>query len=251
MQYLRTRAALGAVVLLMLAVPVTAADWGTIKGKVVWTGKDLPKLDKINVDQDEKDCKANGDLFQQNYVVDPATKGVKYVVVYLYSDPSVKPTIHPDLMASKEKKVVLDQPCCMFEPRVLCLRSDQELEVHNSMKVPHNIKIDGGAKNPNLNQVIPPQGKLDVAGWKASPTAVPISCNVHKWMRGYIRVFDHPYYAVTNAKGEFEIKNAPVGKWRLVVWHEEGYVVGDKKGVEIEVKKDKPTELKFEMKPAK
>ena len=40
------------------------------------------------------------------------------------------------------------------------------------------------------------------------------------WMNGYVWTFDHPYAATTDADGKFEIKNAPAGKWRLVVWHE-------------------------------
>jgi len=52
----------------------------------------------------------------------------------------------------------------------------------------------------------------------------PISykCSIHPWMSGYVRVFEHPYYAVTDDDGKFEIKNAPVGKFRIVFWHESG-----------------------------
>ena len=39
-------------------------------------------------------------------------------------------------------------------------------------------------------------------------------------MKGYVWAFDHPYSAVTDAAGNFTIPNAPVGAWRLVVWHE-------------------------------
>jgi hypothetical protein len=51
--------------------------------------------------------------------------------------------------------------------------------------------------------------------------------NVHPWLRGFVWAFEHPYFAVTDATGSFEIPNAPAGTWRLVVWHEAvGYLGG-------------------------
>ena len=46
---------------------------------------------------------------------------------------------------------------------------------------------------------------------------ITVSCTIHPWMRAWIRVFDHPYYAVTDDNGHFEIKDAPAGEYRLVV----------------------------------
>ena len=71
-------------------------------------------------------------------------------------------------------------------------------------------------------------------------------CTIHGWMSGYVRIFDHPYYAVTDANGKFEIKNAPAGKFRIVYWHETGLRGGAKGrfGDPVEIKG--PT---LEMKP--
>ncbi len=55
------------------------------------------------------------------------------------------------------------------------------------------------------------------------PSSVPVrlSCDIHKWMTGVVRVYDHPYAAVTDKDGNFEIKNAPAGaEVRVLVWHE-------------------------------
>jgi hypothetical protein len=58
-----------------------------------------------------------------------------------------------------------------------------------------------------------------------SSDTIPMSirCTVHPWMQAYMRVFDHPYFAVTDADGRFEVKLAPAGKCRVVYWHELGY----------------------------
>ena len=67
---------------------------------------------------------------------------------------------------------------------------------------------------------------------------IQYKCTIHGWMTGYVRIFDHPYYAVTDADGKFEIKNAPAGKYRIVYWHENGFQGGaqGRFGEEIEIK---------------
>ncbi|MBM3981407.1 MAG: carboxypeptidase-like regulatory domain-containing protein [Planctomycetes bacterium] len=57
---------------------------------------------------------------------------------------------------------------------------------------------------------------------KADRAPIQYKCTIHPWMSGYVRVFEHPYYAVTDADGNFEIKNAPAGKFRIVFRHENG-----------------------------
>ena len=241
------------------AVPAQAGDWGSIKGRVVLDGA-TPKPTKITVDADPKECLKNGDLYTQEYVVDEKTKGVRWCAVFLIpidaeTVPTAKLNINP-AAEPKEQRVVIDQPCCQFEPRVICIRAGkQKLTVNNPAPMTHNIKIDGGPVNIDLNQAVPPNNKLEVPDdWKAAKNAIPFSCTIHKWMKGYIRVFNHTYYAVTNAKGEFEIKDAPKGKCRLVIWHETGWVIGDKEpskfGVPIEIPDGQTKDLgDYKLKP--
>jgi plastocyanin len=243
-------AALGLVALLA-APSAHAADWGTIKGRVIWGGKEPPKVKPIVVTKDGPDCDKCG-LVDETYVVDPKTKGVRWAVVWLIPldtmNKDAKLPIHPDLAKLSEERVFIDQPCCKFEPRVLCIRVGQKLTVKNSSLIAHNIMMNGTGGNPSFNVTIPAGGKHDVLDdWKPTPGgAVSFNCNIHSWMNGYVRVFSHPYYAVTNAQGEFEIKKAPAGKFRLVIW-QEVWVVGEKQpdryGIPIEIKKDAVTDL--------
>jgi hypothetical protein len=130
--------------------------------------------------------------------------------------------------------VSFDQPCCAFEPHVLGVVDGQIVEVKNSAPFPHNVNVFGGAVNPKLNETVPPGKSLDIEGWKASTTPVPVQCVIHPWMKMYIRVFPHPYFAVTDAQGNWEIKDAPAGKWNLVVWHEgQGWGPGGKAGTPV------------------
>jgi hypothetical protein len=59
---------------------------------------------------------------------------------------------------------------------------------------------------------------------------VTLTCNIHPWMNGWVRVFDHPYFAVTDADGKFEIPQAPVGNYLLFVWHESAGFLDGKAG---------------------
>jgi hypothetical protein len=49
---------------------------------------------------------------------------------------------------------------------------------------------------------------------------IPVKCNVHSWMRSYIGVVEHPYFAVTGKDGTFQIKNIPPGDYTVEAWHE-------------------------------
>jgi hypothetical protein len=45
-------------------------------------------------------------------------------------------------------------------------------------------------------------------------------CSVHPWMTAYVAVMDHPFYDISDAKGDFEIKDLPVGTYTIEAWHE-------------------------------
>ena len=47
-----------------------------------------------------------------------------------------------------------------------------------------------------------------------------MTCDIHPWMKAYWMVLDNPYFAVTDDKGNFEIKNVPAGTQKVVVWQE-------------------------------
>lgn len=200
--------------------------WGTIKGQVVWGEKDIPKMADANVDKDKPQCLAKGPIKTNDLIINPKNKGVQFVLVYLQDLKDAKnadflPPIHESLKKFKPK-VEIDQPCCTFTPRLIGLREGQTLVVKNSMEVAHNFKIDA----LGLNQLIPANSQIDAKGFKSGVIPSVYSCTIHTWMKGYVATFKHPYFAVTDADGKFEIKHAPAGRYRLVFWHEKaGWVI--------------------------
>ena len=195
-------------------------------------GKELPKVKWLDVTgQDKGAClKANatakdGKILDDSLVVNPKTKGIKNVFVYIL-DPEGKVPIHPKY-ATFPKEVVLDQPACMFTPRVIAMREGQVLVVKNSAPFLHNIRWVGD--NQGDSKAIPANDKLEIKNLKAQKLPLPLECNIHGWMRGRLLVVNHPYFAITDEDGNFEIKDAPVGKHRLMIYHETiGYRVPGK-----------------------
>jgi len=239
---------------------VQAQQWGTVKGQVVWAGGAIPANPPLNVDKDKAVCLKEGPLLANKLVITPKSKGVRWVLVWL-ADPkdarNVKfvPPIHPSLKNSKPT-VEIDQPCCVFEPRVMGLWADkQTVVVKNPASIPHNFAITSIGEGPSTNPLIPPGGQVTVKGFVPKLVPTTYSCSIHTWMKGWIGSFAHPYFAVTDKDGNFEIKNAPAGKFQVVAWQEEvGFVMMKDKmirGKLITIKANGVTDLgKIDMKPS-
>jgi hypothetical protein len=228
-----------------------AANWGDIQGRVIWAGDTIPKNAEANVDQDQTHCLSKGKIFKEEYVINDKNKGLCWCVVYLLpKEEGGKLPIHPDLEKIKDKDVVMDQPCCKFEPHVVALRQGQNLVVKNSAPVPHNVKWQGVRPTQSGNQTVAPGKQHVIDDLKASPFALKLECNIHRWMSANAYVFNHPYFAVTDEDGKFEIKNAPAGDYRLMVW-QEGLGWKNRDGDPITIKAGKNDDLKMEMKPKK
>jgi len=229
--------------------PAAAADkgWGTVKGQVVFDGTPPARnpIGAVNANQDKAHCLSKGALLEEKWVVNKKNNGVRWLFVWLTDANGKSPTpVHESLKEPKDKEVSLDQPCCQFVPHVLAMRQGQDLVVKNSAPVPHNVKWQGNPlKNPGGNVIVPPGKSYTINGLKADRLPLTLNCNIHPWMEGRLAVFDHPYFAVTDADGNFEIKLAPAGDYKLMVWHEAvGWGVG-RTGKPITIKKDGVTDV--------
>jgi hypothetical protein len=227
-------------VLLLATAVVRADDWGTVKGRIVWGGGPLPEPRELSVEKDAEHCLSKGKLFSENWIIHKQTQGVRWVFVWLIPDPAgtaKKLPVHPMLARVNADPVVIDQPCCQFVPHAVALREGEVLVARNSSPIPHNINWTGPPENPGNNVIIPAGASLALAPrLVAGRNPVTVNCNVHPWMKAWVRVFDHPYFAVTDADGKFEIKLAPAGKCHLVIWHEEaGWGPGLRQGQPIAI----------------
>lgn len=222
----------------LLAAPLTAsAQWATIKGQIVM--ENAPAAKELNVTADKEHCLGKGALKSDELVVNAKSKGVKNVWVYLKpaeGDAFEANQIKPELAKPTSKEHVVDQPVCAFVPRIVVARAGDTLLVKNSSPVPHNIKF--ASDNMEFNQTLAAGGTYKAEkALEAQKNPATFACNVHPWMGGRVVIFDHPYYALTDDDGKFEIKDAPVGKFRIFYRHELGYHKGrdGAKGFPIEI----------------
>lgn len=207
------------------------AKWVTVKGQVKLSDLKLQALAKpalLNVTTDVAHCQSKGPLTAEDLIVNPKNGGVKNVWVYLKpatGDVFAPEAIHPDLANAKPKEIVIDQPCCQFIPRAFAARTGDTLLIKNSSPVPHNTNFN--SDDLSFNQTIAAGGEYKPEkALKAQKSQATYACNIHPWMKGLVMIFDHPYYAVTDADGKYEIKDAPAGAIRVFYRHEGGFHMG-------------------------
>ena len=200
------------------AAPVKAEGFGTLKGQVVFAG-DAPAakilFEKGKAAKDPEVCAKDAPLYSERLVVDGGTKGVKNVLVYLNKPTSVSDDAKK---AYSAKPIMFDQIKCVFEPHVLGMIAGMPITLKSSDPVNHNVNAK--LKVRGFNQLLAPQSKTEFKPDGAERTPGEVTCDIHPWMKAWWMVFDHPYFAVTDAKGYFEIKNAPAGTQKVVVWQE-------------------------------
>jgi hypothetical protein len=201
-----------------------AEGWGGLKGRFVYDGE-APAPLPLKIDKDQEVC-GKHKLVDESLVVG-STGGLKNIVVYLHvNQGETTPPIHPDLVKAKAQPVVFDNLNCRFEPRVALLQTDQTIMLTNSDPVAHNTKINPiDPANTPINPLIPAGGKLPQKFSAPERLPAQAGCSIHPWMVGWIVIKDHPYMAVTDENGEFEIKNIPAGTWTFQFWQEKaGYL---------------------------
>jgi hypothetical protein len=223
-----------------------AESWGTIKGQIVFGGKEVPKAEELKVDKNQDHCLQKGPILSRTWTVNAQNKGLQYVVVFLKPEAGQTLAVNPAALPKKDT-VVVDQPVCHFEPHILALYKDQKLQAKNPSPVAHNVVITGFKNSYNV-QLAPGTDRSFTLAPENNP--VGLSCGAHAWMKGNLWVFNHPYFAVTDANGNFEIKLAPSGSQNLVIWHEaNGYAEG-RNGRKIDVPAGGTLDLgKIEIKP--
>lgn len=233
------------------ASPVKAEGWGTLKGQVTFGGTAPAASVLIQKGApDTKDptvCGKDAPILSERLVVDEASKGVKNVLVYL-----VKPTaINEEAKsAAGQTQVVFDQNHCVFEPHVLGMMAGSTITLKSSDPVNHNVNARLKS-NAQFNSLLAGGQSVPFSPASAERQPSPVTCDIHPWMQAWWMVLDHPYFAVTDAQGNFEIKNAPAGTQKLVVWQEATGFVTSPQGEDVVVAADGTTEKKFTVDPGK
>ena len=115
--------------------------------------------------------------------------------------------------------IKLEQKGCMYEPHVMGVMTNQEIEIINDDPTNHNIH-PLPKDNKEWNESQPPKGDPKKKAFARQEVMIPVKCNVHPWMRAYIGVVAHPFFAVTGDDGTFTLKGVPPGTYKIEAWHE-------------------------------
>lgn len=191
---------------------VDPATAGTVTGKVVFKGK-APARKKIDLEEDEQCVKLNPRGMFDAAIVVNRNGTLSNAFVYVKSGLEGKAFPKPDA------PVVLDQKGCQFSPRVFAARTGQTFEVTNSDPVTHNVH-PVAKMNREWNQSQAPGDPALQRRFVRPEIMIRIKCNVHSWMRSWVAVMEHPYYAVSAGDGTFSIGNLPPGEYILEAWQE-------------------------------
>lgn len=186
---------------------------GNIVGKINFKGaKPAPVMIKMNADQKCLKMHGGKDVESDQVIVNP-NNTLADVFVY------VKKGLEGKTFPTPTQKVVIDQKGCTYHPHVFGMMTKQPLEIINSDPTLHNIHAL--PKNNTQFNIAQPIKDMKITKTFDNPEVmVKVKCEVHNWMAAYVGVLPHPFYSVSNDKGDFQIKNLPAGTYEIEAWHE-------------------------------
>ncbi len=177
---------------------------GTIEGSVRFSGSPPPpKI--IEVGQDQEVCGKVKNIYE----VEVKEGRIKNVLVMILEIDKGKDFDFPE--------AVLGQKGCMFDPHMV-LASPGKLIFASGDPIPHNIHTKSILNRPiniTLNRL-----KRKSSLLVSFPEIINIKCDLHGWMKAFVVVAEHPYYAITTDAGLFQLRDVPPGTYELEVWHE-------------------------------
>lgn len=196
------------VLLVLLAAAVTALsaapaqgpgrDTGTIRGRVL-----LPDVPAASTRPAVADLSARSRP--------PSDR--RTVVVYLESAPL---GAFDEIPAGRAR---MDQRGEEFIPRVLPVTIGTTVDFPNNDETFHNVFSLSRVRTFDLGRYRP--GRTGAVRFDR-PGIVPIFCDIHSHMSAYVLVFNHPYFAVSDTAGRYELRDVPAGPRTVMVWSELG-----------------------------
>ena len=212
-------------------VPYTPGS-GSVTGAIAYNGA-APAPKKIDSSADPACGQANPNLSTEDtvvkdgklanafvYVKDGTTADGKKITDFTYATPS--------------SAVTLDQKGCHYVPHVLGLQTNQKLNITNSDPTQHNIHPTPKS-NPEWNQTQPNGAAPIEKSFARAEVLIPVKCNQHPWMKSYIGVLKHPFFAVSAEDGTYTIKGLQPGTYTVAAWHEKGGPNGTEKTMQVTV----------------
>src|SRR5262249_52350831 len=133
------------------------------------------------------------------------------VVIYLENVPAPPPGARPNAQLRQREQ--------RFVPKVVAVQKGGAVDFPNDDKIFHNVfSLSQGAK---FDLGLYKSGTSKTVSFDR-PGTVDVACNIHPEMVATIKVFDTPYFAVTDEAGRFRIADVPAGTYPIVGWQARG-----------------------------
>ena len=114
---------------------------------------------------------------------------------------------------------IIRQSGCRYEPHVGAIMAGQSLTIYNNDLTTHNVHpVPQVNRQWNVSQL--PHSDPVTKTFREPELMIPLTCNVHPWMRAYINVLPNPFFAVSSAEGNFTIQGLPPGTYTIGAVHE-------------------------------
>ena len=190
---------------------ITVLGGGTIAGSVNWSGP-MPRELDFPVTKDQKICDPESKkIVDLDRLIIGPQGGVANTIVYLKDVSSGKAFDMP------QARRHLNQLHCRYVPHILLVPENAVLQMESSDATLHTVHMEGAA---TFNLPFPFEHQV-TSRVMSTPGLVHIVCNGgHVWMSAEMMVAPHPYYAVTDESGRFELTDVPAGTYQIVAWHE-------------------------------
>ena len=182
-----------------------SAAGGTISGTVKYDGT-APAPKPVEVTKDKEVCGLH-QHFQEDLIVGSDGGIANAVVIVKGAKGDMKPG-----------DVTFDQKGCDYVPHVLAFEAGSTVKIVNSDGILHNIHTYSTV-NPSFNMAQPKFKKV-IEQKIEKPEVIKVTCDAHGWMHGWWVATDTPYFAVTDDKGNYTIKDVPPGDYTVQVWQE-------------------------------
>lgn len=204
---------------------------GTVSGVIAYNGTP-PAPKKIDTSADPVCGQKNPNLSTEETVVKDGKLANTFV--YIKDGATTDGTKIGDYTwPTPSSAVTLDQNGCHYRPHVLGIMTNQKLSITNSDPTQHNIHPQP-KNNPEWNQTQPNGAPPIEKTFARAEVLVPVKCNQHPWMKAYIGVLKHPFFAVSAEDGTFTIAGVPAGTYTVAAWHEGG-AAGTEKTMQVTV----------------
>jgi hypothetical protein len=192
---------------------IDVPDGGSIVGRVVFAGA-IPTLPLLRVPKDQELCAAAA--VPQMLLVSMDNRGVKNTVIWLEGLLQGKaPSAHQPVLENRD---------CLLTPRVQAVLVGTQMLIKSADPFLHTTR----GRLPDAKQafnLVFPRGTADKEQKIRFPGVITVTCDTHPHMKAYIVSLEHPYFAVTDADGRFEIPQVPPGTYTVKAWHEGWHIV--------------------------